>query len=560
MHLLSSCASAISTIVITSNGRFCLAGHSGLLSVPGNPAPIYVWDLANRCLYHEILGLAGSVISISVSADNKFACSIGENAIVLVFEIDSGETVFSRRFEEISGLVAFSPSFELYKFVTVSPSSISVFTLSFDLCLMKYSVTSESTSFGHIYRTISQQCVVMPDSNHVLLSSITGDVLMYNVEAAPFFMGAVNTTDPVSRMLLLPDGVVALVLAECKLALASHFPTKRDFRIVMAKEKISNIQFANNFFYFENLGSRYTINMYSGTEKIIAQYMSAPAKWIHFDGNIVFAVLKNACIYNVSSTLACSDHSVAIPVTCSAIDGNVIVLGFANGSVKAFTTTGVFCWELPSAHRGPVGAVAVLGPCVLTGGRGDSTVRTWTNSILRNQITQSNGGITHILIDQYTENLFYYSTERREIFAVLKNKIVMKFNSISFGHIRGMCQIQLPTVRDPALTDPVILTIHEEGKLVCWDIDYKDSLFIQDCPEQCHSIALVASSQEMPTVLIGCGEGKILSCNDFRKHNSCIVHQIEGFQNETINGLVSCDDYVVCVTESGIVATVSLTL
>lgn len=576
-----SSGSGISALTLTRDGRFCIAGHCGLVMVVGHPAPIYVWDMSSRRIVREVVGLAGKVVQIQCSYDSRFACASGANQLLMVFEIASGEIVYSRRTEQVAGFCIFAPrsgAAEEYKFVAVSEAVIDVYRMRFDLSLMKFSVITSTKACGNIYRKAASGgiCAVMPDETHLFISSLTGDVLVYTIEGNEVrFAGSIAVgTLPVSAMSITDSGEIAAVAGGTKLVLLEYskgkslklsrqiFETDHETR-----PTICSLEYANESFWITTSdGVMQSVASSGGMMKHIADSMSSSALRSHSvaDSSKIATVCANGDIqlWDTSAVrkILSFNHSKASGLcTASSLHGHVLACGYENGCVRLFelVQSGFLLGEIPAAHRGVVGCISLTEDLIYTGGLGDSTLRVWRRSSLTLpvcQVTQSSGGVSFALPDKFNADIVYYANQRREIFAVsiFAAKVLVKFNSSpKFGQVTGMAQIMLPS-KNPAVSDPALVTSHEEGKLVFWDFDFQNPVKVFQLPDFVFTCLCLADE----TILAGAANGQIVQCRD---GENFFVNPVD-FVPEPITCMqwIPTTKQVLCVNSSGVVLLVAL--
>lgn len=248
-------------------------GHVGLADVIGRPSPIFVWDIVQQRILREVQGFAGSVISIDTSVDSRFACASGENAIVQVFEIVSGQIVFSQRFEES---VAFCMFASLTKFVRVSADRLSSFTFEFDLSVMKFVVESETCTFSHRRKVLGTQSLLLLDSDRLLMASSTGDILLYDLRKVPLLVASFKIEDavlPVSALFNInkEEGLIGVVVGDCRV-LAVRFTEKYPSILT----KICDTKVPIDFCHFAH--DRYWVQMRNGERLIFENGNAGDAK------------------------------------------------------------------------------------------------------------------------------------------------------------------------------------------------------------------------------------------------------------------------------------------
>jgi WD40 repeat protein len=89
----------VSALCMSSSGQLIASGQVGTKSFKGYAAPIFVWQM-NHNVYHRCLvlrGLSVRVNLIAISPDEKFVCGCGEDSLLYIWDLSSGEVVFGQR-------------------------------------------------------------------------------------------------------------------------------------------------------------------------------------------------------------------------------------------------------------------------------------------------------------------------------------------------------------------------------------------------------------------------------------------------------------------------------
>ena len=144
---------------VSPQGRLTASGQLGSDKKMSAEAPVVVGSLSHRTLLMSLNGLAGAVNSLSFSHDGKFLAGAGSNCMLIVWDCETGETVYTRRTESVCAYVKFSPigtGNREYQFLTIFESTISIHSMKFNLNSMNYSIETETMKnsinhFGHSY-------------------------------------------------------------------------------------------------------------------------------------------------------------------------------------------------------------------------------------------------------------------------------------------------------------------------------------------------------------------------------------------------------------------------
>lgn len=94
-----------------SSSCYCMAlSRSGkLLATGGADASVGIWDLAHVAPLRSVVRMDQPVRSIAFSADSSYVAYAGEDPVVEVVSVSSGEVVWQQRLAQASDSVAFNP-------------------------------------------------------------------------------------------------------------------------------------------------------------------------------------------------------------------------------------------------------------------------------------------------------------------------------------------------------------------------------------------------------------------------------------------------------------------
>jgi WD40 repeat protein len=73
---------AITTLSVSTSGKYIATAQKGSTKKKGNIATIVVWDFERKKIIHEIEGHVNKVLSLCFTHDDKFLCSTGRCVFV----------------------------------------------------------------------------------------------------------------------------------------------------------------------------------------------------------------------------------------------------------------------------------------------------------------------------------------------------------------------------------------------------------------------------------------------------------------------------------------------
>ena len=95
---------------MADSGNFIASGQLGSKSFKGYAAPIFIWKHRgnNQYIRTQVLrGLSLKVNLLSISADEKFLCGCGEDKLLYIWDVNTGEIIFGQVLPEIATVMKF---------------------------------------------------------------------------------------------------------------------------------------------------------------------------------------------------------------------------------------------------------------------------------------------------------------------------------------------------------------------------------------------------------------------------------------------------------------------
>ena len=160
-------------------------------------------------------------------------------------------------------------------------------------------------------------------------------------------------------------------------------------------------------------------------------------------------------------------------------DGNTVISGWQDGSIRCTDARGSLVWCIPTAHRDGATSVAVhLDPTLqyFVSGGGDGAVRVWkfSNRELVTQYTEHRRGVSKVLIDIKSPNIVHSVGGDCSVLSFdLKAARRIICHIVNTGAMLSMTQR-----KDSELE---LVTSDTLGRLLYWDIDIRDPVMaVQD--------------------------------------------------------------------------------
>jgi WD40 repeat protein len=463
-------------------------------------------------LLYEVPGLAGRIFSLDISTDSRFLVAAAENCMIIVFDCENGEMVFSKRTETECKIVRFDPliSQEQYRFVSVFDSVVFSNTIIFDLTLMSYSVnTSKLGSVSTPYRN-PVDAVILNDN--LFVSSATGDICIYSLSCGTFRGAMTIPIGPASLLTQMNDFELVAVCCGSNLVVLNVEGDLKVSRVIyetMNQVPIDSVSFSkpNKAFVIHLSDGRIITTLCDSNKsnQVLACTCPVIIKHLLAQGmdTVITAGGHSLQIWSLKSSQILKTASLkkAGDITCMSLFDKRIACGHESGALHVFDAeTLELLFEISSCHRGRVSAVCMTSNFCVTGGK-DCVVRVWKGASYVTEFTQSVGEIGGICLNKaHTEELVFYNEKRELFFASLKSgKVSKKFNTQKYGNITAMSQALFNHL------DWVVVTAHLDGFIVLWDIDYPEPLKVFDVECKVTSLCVI----ELNSILFGSIDGKV---------------------------------------------------
>lgn len=183
----------ISAIAISKNGKLLASGQRGSERRKGSIAPVIVWDFENRTIYKDFGGLADSVICLEFSPDSRFLVATGANNMIYVWDVTTGEIIYSRKTELTCFLAcwgAVTPPgngnrYPSYTLCTAFESEILMHDILFDIRSMCYVLETAKVQLpsAGLHR---KHVVGLISGEFLMTGTMAGDLCVFNLSTRVF--------------------------------------------------------------------------------------------------------------------------------------------------------------------------------------------------------------------------------------------------------------------------------------------------------------------------------------------------------------------------------------
>ena len=489
----------ITCLCVSADGRVAASGQLGSQSSRNLAAPVIVWNLAERDRALDLVGLAGKVISLDISADGRFIVGTGQNQMILVWDVTTAEAVYSRTTEQICSVCLFGSQFTAapvnarggarpsYSIFTAMEYSVLSHELKFDLASMMYVLSSSKFSLPNTGSQRKFTCAVVHNKDYLVCGSQSGDLYIFSIASLVYRASLPAVTGGVTSLASCGGGIL-VGGGDGRVMLLQGRDTLWDVRAEnILLPSISSISIspsltdgvigtgAGQVFRFA-LDSRLTAALLTSCPGAAVTDLAVhPA-----NPSLVVATLASGGVSawsldDLSMTLALPPVKPRSELTCMCfLSANEVVVGSADGLVRVLGLQGDGNGWKVQAHRGALRTIAVSGTLILTGGE-DGCVRIFkiSSKELLGQFAEHKKPVTAVIPDCMHLHLIHSVGEDRQVitYDLQKNKPATRHLS-STSNIHGVTQR-----RD---NEQELITCHGDGRLLFWDIDYADSVaFLQ---------------------------------------------------------------------------------
>jgi len=485
----------ITALDVAQNGKLVASGQIGSPSKKGAVAPVVIWDFDNRQRYIEFAGLAHSVLCVRFSPDGRFVMATGANQMIFIWDVSTGEAVYSRRTESPCFLGAWGPiqdtggRYPSYTLCTTYDSQVLVHQLAFDIRSMCYSLSSDVVQFpssGLQRKHISG--VVRGD--FLLTGTSAGDVCVFSLKHKVFrtalpvcnngTMGIVATADVV--YVAGGDGrVKALRGSDTHWdVLAENVLESGVSALTVSSDGAELVCGTKNGKLFRLLSSDLTATLQSishtGEVSDVAFGTSSDTCCSVSHAGEVFVIdLSDYMPIMMVTTKASARSAVTVAAARPGEAGEVIV-GYEDGFMRSWKLQrGLqhMLWEM-HAHRGGVNVVRESPNYIVTGGQ-DCAVRFWhrtTRELLATFHSHAKP-VTDLIVDNQSPHIVHSGSEDRLVvtYDLKQNKALIQHSTPS-SNVTGLTQR-----KD---REHEVISCSTDGKLLFWDVDYADPVGCMD--------------------------------------------------------------------------------
>lgn len=87
----------VCSLAVSPTGRLIASGQKGTKNYKGNAAPIFLWNAVTHQRLGVLRGLAVGAGIIAFSTDERFLCGCGEDSLLYIWDLATGEVIFGQQ-------------------------------------------------------------------------------------------------------------------------------------------------------------------------------------------------------------------------------------------------------------------------------------------------------------------------------------------------------------------------------------------------------------------------------------------------------------------------------
>lgn len=470
----------VSALDISLNGKLIASGQLGSQSRKGAVAPVVIWDFDNRQRYTEFSGLTHAVLCVRFSPDGRFVVATGANQMMFVWDVSTGEVVYSRRTESACFLGVWGPildtggRYPAYQLCTAYDSQLLIHQLAFDVRSMCYALSSDAVQFPPAGLQRKHMCGLVVD-DFLITGTTAGDLCVFSLKAKVF-----RTALPVCN-----NGVTGIVERGGFLYVSGG-----DGRVKALKGRDTHWDV-----FSENVLEAGTVSLTcsaDGAELVVGTRNGKLWRLLCSDLTATLQAASHAgevtdlCFGTSSDRICtCSDSGEVIifdlsdympimsataksPARTVVYTEREILAGYDDGFIRAWSPEpgkASMLWQL-HAHREGITALRASPNFIVTGGN-DCAVRFWHRTTRELLVSFSNHRkpVADLLVDSESPHLVHSGSEDKSVvtYDLKQNKPLVQHSTQS-SYITGLSQR-----KD---REKEVVSSSLDGKILFWDVDY----------------------------------------------------------------------------------------
>jgi len=483
----------VCAIVCSRDGRFVASGQIGSQSRKGYEASVIVWEWGTKARFLDLPGLTQKVVAMDFTSDGQFLCASGQNQVICVWSMETGERIYSRRTEQcVTMLCMGSPCvtqgarYPYYQMCTADSQNVLLHRIEFDLRTMSYGLQSDRFQLPASGLQRHYTCGYIRNEEFLVAGTTAGDLCVFSLpnkifrSSIPVCNGGIASLVPAQENVIflgsgdgkikgiVGDDVVWEVISDATLEFAQAAITS----LSLAADGVELIAGTNNGKMFRVLTADLSSMLLQASHIApVTGCAFAPgySEWL-----ATCSAAGEMFVWDLSTYAHVATAVVQSPAKCIAYtkDPEEVLVGYDDGFVRAWCAKpgshGRLNWQLTGAHRGGVTCLC-QSPNVLVTGGNDFVVRVWHRSTreMLTQFAKHRKPVSDVKMDEAIPHMFHSCSEDRSVVSYdLKQNKAVVVHSMQAGNFTGLTQR-----KDH---EKEMLTVGLDGRLLFWDVDYAD--------------------------------------------------------------------------------------
>lgn len=483
----------VTAIDVSLNGKLVASGQLGSSFRKGAIAPVVIWDFDNRQRYIEFNGLAHSVLCVRFSPDGRFVVATGANQMIFVWDVSTGEVVYSRRTESPCFLGVWghmldtNSRYPSYQLCTTYDSQVLLHQLSFDIRSMCYALSTDAMQFPPAGLQRKHMSGVLV-GDFLMTGTSAGDLCVFGLNAK-VFRTAIPVCNNGVTSIAQSGGIVYVAGGDGRVKALRGNDTQWDVlaenvleagvvSLTVSSDGAELVAGTRNGKLWRLLASDLTATLQSAshTGEVTDAAFGPSSDFVctASDTGEVFLISLSDYMPFMSATAKSPARSVVVAAT------GEILAGYDDGFIRAWSSKSSaahLLWQL-HAHREGVSVLRVSPDFIVSGGN-DCAVRFWhrTTRELLTSFTNHRKPVSDLLLDQVSPNLIHSGSEDKLVVTYdlkLHKPLVQHFTQSS--NITGLSQ------RKDREREVVSSSL--DGKILFWDADYPEPQGCMESPDR----------------------------------------------------------------------------
>ena len=492
-HFLRGHDAEISAVAISRSGHLVASGQQGSRRTKAHESPVIVWDYVNRSELYQLDGLHMGIRMLAFSPDERFLAASGEDAVLYVWDMQTGEVMCGRKMAGVVSLLTWGAVVNAgrrpeYKLAFACGTALTVGTLAYDVKSMRYELADAPMGMptGGLSREYAV-CTVTADGAYVLAGTTVGELMVFSLEGMVYREAIQLVGHGLLSMALHPvtgelfvgggDGMVRKVTGS-----DTRWSVQQEVKVRGCVVSLSISPDGQELLAGTQDGKIYRVRCDDmGVSEYCSSHVAPVAATAFGSRSDIFATTGadgRVCVWDLSDFSLVSQGNVqgaqGLAVAFDNMEESTsVVTGWSDGHVRWHDiATGRQLAEIANAHPGAVTAIASSSSCVISGG-GDGTVRVWRAGSREFLCTWSEhkpgNAVTQLLIDCESPWLVHSCGADRAIFTYnLKTERRDVIHQVRDGSFTGMTQL--------TMGDHELITVGTDGRVMFWDCDVREAI------------------------------------------------------------------------------------